>query len=112
MVGIAVAAGILASAAGARPSLPITPADANQAITAMQAGLEPEAFLARPQSLARFSAKQSEGSGRNQVALAALVTVAALAVGHLGLPVQPWQGATRRVRRAWAQRAPPGFQHT
>ena len=111
LAGIAVAATVLASATVARPSSPVTPADANKAITAIRPGLEPAAFLARVQPGIRFSAKHRDGDGSEQVAVTALATVGTLALGQAAVATQRRSALRRQVHHAWAQRAPPSFQH-
>ena len=111
LVGIAVAATVLASATGARSSSPVTPADTSNEITAIRSGLEPAAFLARVQPGIRFSAKHRDGDGSEQVAVTALATVGTLALGQAAVATQRRSALRRQVHHAWAQRAPPSFQH-
>ncbi len=111
LLGIVLATAVLGSATEARLSSTVTPAETNEAITSIRSGLEPAVFLTRLQSGGRFSAKHREANDREQVAFAALATVVALALGHVVMTSQPRQQPTRRVRRAWAQRAPPVHQH-
>ena len=111
MVGIALATTVLVSMAATTPSSPATPAETTEAITTIRSGLEPAALLARSPWEVRISGKHREENDRNKAASAALATTVALALGHVVMSGQPGQGVTRRVPRAWAQRAPPVFQH-
>ncbi len=112
LVGIAVAATILAFATVGRPSSPVTPAEANEAITAIRSGLEPAAVPAKPLAGLRISARHHGGNGPDQVVLAALAMMLVLALGQVVMGDQRWQGPRRPVHRAWTERAPPFFQLT
>ncbi len=112
LVGMALAAAVLVSANGVGPSSPARQAESGEAITAIRSGLEPAAFLAKHDSRIRISGKHREGSGRDRFALGVLATAAVLALCHVVTAGQAWPGPTLRVRRAWAQRAPPLFRLT
>ena len=111
LAGIAVAATVLASSTGARPTSAVTSAGTDEAITTIRSGSEPAVFLARLQSGVRLSGKHRDGPHRDQLALAALATVVTLVLGQVVMVGALWRVPTPRARRAWVQRAPPEHQH-